>query len=67
VLTARSGNIQKIDGLEIANSVFRIRFLDKQAFPKYGAKYWFELTDAIDDCPEYLVHFPSLQKRLLSL
>lgn len=26
----------------------------------FGLKYWFNLTDAIDDCPEYLVHLPTL-------
>jgi len=27
----------------------------------FGNKYYFNLIDAIDDCPEYLVHLPTLQ------
>ncbi len=53
--------IQKADGLQFGNSVYQIRF-EKKEFPKYGAKYWFQLEDAIDDCPEYLVHFPTFEK-----
>lgn len=28
----------------------------------FGSKYVFNLVDAIDDCPEFLVHFPTLLK-----
>eukprot|EP00455_Lapot_gusevi_P006616 TRINITY_DN12823_c0_g1_i3.p1 TRINITY_DN12823_c0_g1~~TRINITY_DN12823_c0_g1_i3.p1 ORF type:complete len:364 (-),score=47.91 TRINITY_DN12823_c0_g1_i3:226-1317(-) len=34
-------------------------------FPKaspFGLKYWFQLEDAIDDCPEFLVHFPTFER-----
>jgi len=27
----------------------------------FGIKYYFNLTEAIDDCPEYLVHMPTLE------
>ncbi len=31
-------------------------------FPQFGARYVFELKDAIDNCPEYLVHIGTLCK-----
>ncbi|KAG0274189.1 mRNA cap guanine-N7 methyltransferase [Linnemannia exigua] len=50
------------DGLQIGNSIYSIRFERRDRFDKFGSKYWFHLEDAIDDCPEYLVHFPTFQK-----
>ncbi|KAF9571781.1 mRNA cap guanine-N7 methyltransferase [Mortierella alpina] len=50
------------DKLQIGNSIYSIRFERRDSFEKFGAKYWFHLEDAIDDCPEYLVHFPTFQK-----
>ncbi|KAI7828789.1 guanine-N(7)-methyltransferase domain-containing protein [Gamsiella multidivaricata] len=50
------------DALQIGNSIYSIRFERRDIFDKFGAKYWFHLEDAIDDCPEYLVHFPTFQK-----
>ncbi|GJJ67892.1 mRNA (guanine-N7-)-methyltransferase [Entomortierella parvispora] len=50
------------DQLQIGNSIYSIRFERRDTFEKFGAKYWFHLEDAIDDCPEYLVHFPTFQK-----
>ncbi|KAF9437810.1 mRNA cap guanine-N7 methyltransferase [Entomortierella beljakovae] len=49
------------DGLQIGNSIYSIRFERRDRFDKFGSKYWFHLEDAIDDCPEYLVHFPTFQ------
>jgi len=41
------------------NSLYSITFQDKENFSLFGSKYYFKLEDAIDDCPEYLVHFPT--------
>ncbi|ORZ34354.1 guanine-N(7)-methyltransferase domain-containing protein [Catenaria anguillulae PL171] len=46
-------------GLEYGNSIYKIRFVQKDAYPVYGHEYSFLLEDAIDDCPEYLIHWPS--------
>lgn len=61
--------LRAVDGPAIHNGVFRIdldpRFSDKK-FPKgpnsqYGIRYNFNLDQNVEDCPEYLVHFPLLQ------
>lgn len=49
-------------GLKFGNSIYSIEFEHKDSFPIFGHKYWFCLEDAIDDCPEYLIHFPTLQR-----
>jgi len=45
--------------LTITNGLYSATFESKN-FPKangpFGIKYTFELLDAIDKCPEYLVH-----------
>jgi mRNA (guanine-N7-)-methyltransferase len=46
--------------LEFGNSIFKIRFERKDQYPIFGHRYWFQLEDAIDDCPEYLIHQPTL-------
>lgn len=52
------------------NAKFNVRFAEeywkdgKLLLPDstiFGIKYWFMLNDAVD-CPEFLVHFPSLEK-----
>ncbi|KAJ1915601.1 mRNA cap guanine-N7 methyltransferase [Mycoemilia scoparia] len=52
----------KGDQLEWSNSVYKVRFEQKSKYPVFGHKYWFTLKDALDDCPEYLVHFPTFIK-----
>ncbi|KIJ32457.1 hypothetical protein M422DRAFT_213808, partial [Sphaerobolus stellatus SS14] len=44
---------------EFGNSVYKIRFehhLGAQ-IPTYGHRYWFFLRDAVEDVPEYVVHW----------
>jgi len=50
------------------NSLFQVRFkpetpeqLQKKLDPKkpFGVKYFFNLDDAIDQCPEFLLHMPT--------
>lgn len=44
------------------NDVYNIEFLcDTECPPLFGGKYNFQL-DGVVDCPEFLVHFPLLQK-----
>lgn len=57
--------IRSVEGLEISSSVYRVRFDEQFAnkrFPRgnpYGIRYHFTLDQSVEDCPEYLVHFPS--------
>ncbi|CAG8749540.1 13251_t:CDS:2, partial [Acaulospora morrowiae] len=48
--------------LKFGNQIYSVSFEDRNNFPTFGHKYWFSLEDAIDDCPEYLVHFPTFEK-----
>ncbi|KAH9923971.1 mRNA capping enzyme-domain-containing protein [Epithele typhae] len=43
--------------LSWGNAVYRIRFEDRAARPVFGHRYWFFLQDAVDDVPEYVVHW----------
>lgn len=58
---------QNPGSLEFGNAAYSLRFdedLAAQKFPAerpFGIKYHFHLEDAVD-LPEYLVHFPTLQK-----
>ena len=51
--------------LEFGNSFYKIRFETKKDWPLFGHCYWFALEDAIDDCPEYLIHLPTLERYFL--
>jgi mRNA (guanine-N7-)-methyltransferase len=42
-------------GPEFGNTVYKVEFADS-AIRTYGQKYVFTLVDAIDSCPEYVVH-----------
>jgi mRNA (guanine-N7-)-methyltransferase len=55
------------------NSKFRVRFtgqnwdaqkheLNLPIDQPFGIKYYFTLSNAVEDCPEFLVHFPTLEK-----
>lgn len=48
--------------LSFGNSVYKIRFDDRENRPLYGYKYWFYLKDAVDDIPEYVVHWKNFEK-----
>lgn len=43
--------------LSFGNDVYKIRFEDRTEQPIYGHKYWFFLRDAVEDVPEYVVHW----------
>ncbi|KAF9264872.1 guanine-N(7)-methyltransferase [Marasmius fiardii PR-910] len=51
------------EDLSFGNSIYRIRFDEREHHGVYGHKYWFFLKDAVEDVPEYLVlwdHFVQL-------
>jgi mRNA (guanine-N7-)-methyltransferase len=50
------------DQLSFGNPIYRITFDTREQPSVFGHTYTFRLEDAIDDCPEYLVHFPTLVK-----
>lgn len=45
--------------LSFGNSVYNIRFEDRNSRSVYGHRYHFWLKDAIDNVPEYIVHWDS--------
>lgn len=57
---------QNCDGNKFGNDVYNIEFLceDKAQPPFFGAKYNFHLDNVVD-CPEFLVHLPTLCKLAL--
>jgi mRNA (guanine-N7-)-methyltransferase len=61
--------LRAVDGLSIGNAVFKIDLDDSFEDKKFardgscfGIRYNFTLDANVEDCPEYLVHFPSLQE-----
>lgn len=57
--------LRAIDDIKIGTSVYKVQFDDAHVskhFEKgnpYGIRYSFTLDQSVEDCPEYLVHFPS--------
>ncbi|KAI0213189.1 mRNA cap guanine-N7 methyltransferase [Lamellibrachia satsuma] len=51
------------DDMSFGNEVYSVGFEtdDKAQLPLFGAKYNFHLEDVVD-CPEFLVHFPLVEK-----
>lgn len=45
------------EDLTFGNSVYKIRFENRKHRPVFGHKYWFFLQDAVEDVPEYIVHW----------
>ncbi|KAI0693907.1 mRNA capping enzyme-domain-containing protein [Cytidiella melzeri] len=48
--------------LSFGNSVYSIRFEERSHDALYGQRYWFYLKDAVDDVPEYVVHWDNFVK-----
>ena len=48
--------------LSFGNSVYQIRFEQKDEFPLFGHSYSFYLEESIDNCVEYVSHFGVLQR-----
>ena len=43
------------------NEYYQIEFEQKEQFVKFGQRYKFFLEDAINDCPEFMVHIDTLK------
>ena len=50
------------DELAFGNSVYQIRFEERRKRSLYGDRYWFYLKDAVEDVPEYIVHWENFVK-----
>lgn len=48
--------------LSFGNTVYQIRFEERRTRPLYGDRYWFYLKDAVEDVPEYVVHWDNFVK-----
>lgn len=48
--------------LSFGNAVYKIKFEERNPQPIYGHKYWFYLQDAVDDVPEYVVHWDNFER-----
>ncbi|KAH8833563.1 mRNA capping enzyme-domain-containing protein [Flagelloscypha sp. PMI_526] len=55
-------NSQPPGKLDFGNSVYQIRFEDRDNRPLYGDKYHFYLKDAVDNVPEYIVHWDNFAR-----
>ena len=53
--------------LSFGNSVYSIRFEERHHSALYGQRYWFYLKDAVDDVPEYVVHWDNFVKSVFKL
>lgn len=65
ILQSRS-RWRKAEGKKFGNDLYSVEFEsdDKNDVPLFGAKYNFHL-DGVVDCPEFLVHVPTLEKLAL--
>ncbi|KAI8809918.1 guanine-N(7)-methyltransferase [Cladochytrium replicatum] len=54
--------LRRAPELSFGNDVYKVTFTQKDMYPAFGHEYVFDLVDAIDHCPEYLVHFPTFRR-----
>ena len=52
---------QEAERLAFGNEVYEIAFEGRDEFPTYGHRYSFFLNDAVEDVPEYLVHWDNFE------
>ncbi|PVU85361.1 hypothetical protein BB560_007047 [Smittium megazygosporum] len=57
--------LASVEGTKFGNSIYSVDFEKKESDEVFGRKYVYSLVDAIDSCPEYLVHFPTFKKLAL--
>jgi mRNA (guanine-N7-)-methyltransferase len=50
------------EDLSFGNSVYKITFEERHKRPVFGHRYFFFLEDAVEDVPEYVVHWDSFTK-----
>lgn len=48
------------DKIKFGNEYYSVEFEETEKFPTFGAKYTFNLEDAVEGVPEFLVHFETL-------
>ena len=48
--------------LSFGNSVYKVRFDQREERPLYGFRYHFYLKDAVEDVPEYVVNWENFVK-----
>lgn len=53
------------EDLSWGNKVYKIRFEERKARSLFGHRYWFFLRDAVDDVPEYVVHWDNFVQYVL--
>lgn len=59
--------IRAVDGDEISSGIYRVKLDERFASKRfargtpYGIRYFFTLDQNVEDCPEFLVHFPSFK------
>ncbi|KAJ1963647.1 mRNA cap guanine-N7 methyltransferase [Dipsacomyces acuminosporus] len=51
--------LRSVEGNSFGNSVYTVKFSQREPVTKYGFAYSFTLDEAVEDCTEYLVHLPS--------
>jgi hypothetical protein len=45
------------EDLSFGNSVYKIRFEERNSRPLFGHRYYFYLQDAVENVPEYIVNW----------
>ncbi|CED84600.1 mrna (guanine-n7-)-methyltransferase [Phaffia rhodozyma] len=50
------------EALSFGNDVYSVEFDSREEFPIYGHRYSFFLQDAVEDVPEYLVHWENFER-----
>ncbi|XP_028392720.1 mRNA cap guanine-N7 methyltransferase-like [Dendronephthya gigantea] len=53
--------VRQSEGMSIENDCYKITFTEKENIALFGHKYDFHLEGVVD-CPEFVVHFPLLEK-----
>ena len=52
--------------LSFGNSIYKIQFEQREQQPLFGHKYWFYLQDAVENVPEYVVHWDNFVQCVVS-
>ena len=58
--------LRATDGLEFGNSIYKVKFEQKDRCTTFGHKYVFNLEDAIDGCAEYVINMKVLKRFVVS-
>ena len=66
----RSSHLDDVDedehDLSWGNSVYNVKFDERTHYSNFGHRYWFYLQDAVDNVPEYLVHWDPFVKYVVT-